>query len=108
LVYQMSDQSIEFFVNLSNKLSAEVARLEAEAVCRDKTLEMLLDADKKIAAWLAESHAYLDLLLGWMERAQGNIPLELRKLVTEARENLTLRQNAFLKEYGDWNKPGEN
>jgi hypothetical protein len=91
---RMTDQSIEFLVDLNNKLSAEVAQLEAW--------------DKKLSTWLGDSHAYMHRLLSWMERAQGNIPPELREFIKEARENLTLRQNAFLKEFGDLNEPGEN
>jgi hypothetical protein len=104
----MTDQSIEFLTDVGNKLSAEVARLEAECASRDKVLEEFKKAEGKLACWLGDSHAYLSLLLDWMERAQGNIPPEFRELVTRARENLTLQQNALFKDYGDWNKPGEN
>jgi hypothetical protein len=104
----MTDQSIEFLTDVGNKLSAEVARLEAECASRDKVLEEFKKAEGQLASWLGESHAYMNLLLGWMERAQGNIPPEFRELVTKARKNLTLQQDALFKEYGDWNKPGEN
>jgi hypothetical protein len=104
----MTDQSIEFLTDVGNKLSAEVARLEAECASRDKVLEEFKKSERTLAGWLGDSHAYLELLLGWMERAQGNIPPELRKLITKARENLTLQQNELFKNYGDWNNPGEN
>jgi hypothetical protein len=104
----MTDQSIEFFVELNNKLSAEIARLEAEIASRDKVLELLKEADKKLSAWLGDCHARMHQLLIWMEHAQGNIPPELTDLIKDARKNLTLQQDAFLKEYGDWNKTGEN
>jgi hypothetical protein len=104
----MTDQSIEYLVDLNNKVSAEVARLEAEAASRDKVLELLKEADQKLSTWLGECHAEMHLLLNWMERAQGNIPPELTAFIKESREHLTLRQNAFLKEFGDMNEPGEN
>jgi hypothetical protein len=104
----MTDQSIEFFVDLNNKLSAEVARLETECASRDKLIELLKEADKKLSTWLGDCHARMHQLLIWMERAQGNIPPELTDLIKDARKNLTLQQNAFLKEYGDMNEPGKN
>jgi hypothetical protein len=104
----MSEPSIEYLVDLNNKLSAEVARLEAEIASRDKHIKFLEESVKKLAPWLGESHSYMQVLLSWMERAEGNIPPELREFIKEARMKLTLRQNAFLKEFGDMNEPGEN
>jgi hypothetical protein len=85
-----------------------VERLQAEIASRDAVIEQFKESTGQLATWLGNSHAYLDVLLGWMERAQGNIPLELTKLIKKTRENLTLQQDAFLKEYGDLNKPGQN
>ena len=90
----MTDQSIESLIDLNNKLSTATAELEAW--------------DKKLSHWLGESHADMHILLSWMERAQGNIPREFREFVKEARERLTLRQNAFLHEFGNMNESGEN
>lgn len=75
---------------------------------REETPEELQEYLHTMATWLGESDAELTVLLNWMERAQGNIPPELRKLIKETRENLTRRQDSFFKKFGDWNKPGEN
>ena len=96
---------------MSDQVQAQidaVERLQAEIASRDKVLEQFKVSTGQLACWLGDSHVYLEALLGWMERAQGNIPPELTEFIKEARKNLTLQQDAFLKEYGDWNKPGEN
>ena len=75
---------------------------------KDKLIEQFKKSTGQLARWLGDIHAHSHMLLSWMERAQGNIPPELQKLIKETRENLTLRQNAFLKEYGDYAEPGVN
>jgi hypothetical protein len=87
----------------------DIAKLDAELASRDKLVEEFKTAASKLTSWLAQSHAYQQLLLSWMEKAQGrNIPPEYWELVKEAREELTKNQNAFLKEFGDMNEPGKN
>jgi hypothetical protein len=81
----MTEQSKEELDRLSSKLT--IAEMET-----------LLP---KLSQWLGECHADMHILLSWMERAQGNIPTELREFIKETRQRLTLRQNAFLKEFGD-------
>jgi len=86
----------------------ELERLKAEIASLEEVIGHLREALNKMADWLGESQADEHLLLGWMEGAQGNIPEEYWQAVRQARARLTANQNAFLKEFGDMNEPGQN
>ena len=102
----MSDQSIEFLVDLNNKLSTEVARLEAEVASRDRRIELLRVAVEFLAESLAEMHGVMFKLLCALDNQDLN-PAQ-QTLIAAAWQRLRTSQNAFLKEFGDMNEPGEN
>ena len=91
-----------------DQLNSQIDNQQNDRARRLVALGYVTEATNTLAAWLGESHADLHLALEWMERVRGNLPPEFKEFIKEARANLTKRQNAFLKEFGDMNEPGEN
>jgi hypothetical protein len=73
---------------------------------KDLLIELFTKASGDLAARLAEMHANMKILLDLLEDTELT-PVQ-QSMVNVARKRLTKNQDAFLKEYGEWNKPGQN
>jgi hypothetical protein len=73
---------------------------------KDLLIELFKKASGDLAARLAEMHANMKILLDMLEDTELT-PVQ-QSMVNVARKRLTKNQDAFLKEYGGWDKPGQN